>query len=1206
MTKINEILTLNLQEDIKQVIDLEDRSEMAIQQEIESYIVTEGIGRHIYNFTDLLRSNIKERGVWISGFYGSGKSYFGKMVGYIIQNPIINGTSAHDRFIPRLKGVSDENLIENSIRSLESLKSRVIFLDIAKQNTDHGFAFTLFVNLLKNLGLREDIYGYIEFDLFVDGKYDEFKNSVKKIDGKEWEEIKLNNRQVPKMMRQGFYEMGYSEADYQDTQNLYSSSINGFSAGRLQAELQKYLKYKPDETIVFIFDEASEAISQNKIKLLDLEGVSEALSSIQGKVWTVAIAQEKLDDVINNANVNKSQLTKVTDRFKTKIHLESTEVDVIIRSRLLHKKDEWHNHLVEFQTKNEGLISDITNLKSPFPTKTKSPQEFADYYPFHKYQFDILQKFLFSSNALAATQIAVRGMIITAFDVLRKQMREQELYAFTTGYSICTEAQTAPPPPLVNKYDTAKKILNDKNMVIDGEKLLKTIHLLSDSQVVSATVENITKSYISDINTYYEIKPVIEDSLNLMLESKVLLLSNNNYKITSDLEGRILDEMKELHIELYRKKRLLIECIKKSSIFTSVAALVDVSDTFRFSIVSDENDELTPSGSKQLKINIYSLFNINTDRDDFIEKIKVETQSDKYQISLIPDNSNFAKIDKLVDEIKRHTDIEEKYANESNKDIRQIIRELRTIREEKEKNLFVEIEHSYKNSSLVYMFDLNLLNLDTFKSTINDIQRKLIKNIFTKRLSAQLSDNLVPKVFTSAKDDLYKIFSGSEFKFFDTHGNFIGDTLKVIEEISAKIKTNYLDGKKLESELSEAPWGYSFGTIVVALAALFRAGRLSVKYNGETYFSHDQKAVREAFINTTKFKSTSFKAITATLTAAKKKEAVELLMNLESENHTGKKINWNINDFDLADAIKELAEKFIIYLDKLKDSLEQVDSSYKFDSLFPNVSAQKQVLQDYAGKITENNYIDKIEYLLSDSQRFEKSIKIILNAQKFIKKNFSKVKEFKLFIQEVVTELKKSERSDIAIDEAASEFTRLYNQDMVKNFPQLQQQTQTVKDIYFKMLKNAGSGMAHEYQLLQGKVDGGIRRLKKDFPLELNQNNLKQLENIKRYCSDRIIGDPELEFSVVCKKCGFSLSEILNYTALVSNKENELLIIQGGFVNAEPSKKDSQKIPEKPRKVKFQLPAKVMKVKEYKAFLTAHLNALVNALPDEQIEVEIE
>ncbi len=1206
MTKINEILTLDLQEDIKNVIDLEDRSELEIQQEIESYIVTEGIGRHLYNFTNQFTSNIKETGVWLSGFYGSGKSYFGKMLGYIIDNPIINGTPARERFIPRLKGVSDESLIENSIRNLEAINSRVVFLDVAKQNTDRGLAFTLFANLLKNLGFRDDIYGYMEFDLFIDGKLGEFKDKAKSLEGQDWDELKTSNRMVARVMRKVFAEMGYSEVDYADTQKVYSSAIEDFSASKFKTELEKYLKCRPDETLVFVFDEASEAISQKKFTLLDLEGISEALSSISNKVWTIAIAQEKLDDVINNANVNRSQLTKVTDRFKTKVHLESTEVDVIIRSRLLHKTDAGHKQLADYHKKNEGLVSDATNLKSSFPTKTANADEFATYYPFHKYQFDILQKFLFSSNALVATQIAARGMIITTFDVLRKQMREKELYSFTPGYAICSEAQTAPPIGLVNKYDTAKKILNERSSVIDGEKLLKTIHLLADSEVVSPTVENITKSYISDITTYYDVKPVIEEALALLLEAKVLLLSNNNYKITSDLEGKLLEEMKDFDVELFSKKRSLINCIKDYKLFTPVATFNDGSDSFKFSVLSDQDDELTGPGSKQLKLTVYSIFNISENRQDFIENLKLETQYQKDLITLVPDNKEFSLIDKLIGEVSRYSYMEEKYSNESDPAKRQIIRDFSIIREEKEKELRVKIEKAYRNASLIYMFDEHLLNADSFKGSISELQRKLIKNIYTKRLASGLSESLVPKIFSSRKEGLSRLFSGDDFRFFDSHGNFTGDHLKVVEEINAKIKSRYVDGRTLESDLSGAPWGYSFGTIVSTLAALFRAGRLSLKYNGDTWFSPEQNGIQEAFTNTTKFKSASFKSITATLTAAQKNQAVQLLMDLEIESHTGRKVDWNTNDFDLADSIRHMADHFIGALTTLGDTVDG------FESLFPTVAEQKQTLLSFAGKVTESNYIEKVDYLLTNSDQFSTAIQTILKAQKFIKKNFSKVKEFKRFIEEVVSELKKADRTDNSIQEAHEEFNRLYKQDMVKNFGSLQQQVQIVKDSYYKLIKNAAAGMSHEYQLLSGKVDAALRTLK-GYPAGLNVQNQKKLDELKRYCSDRVIKEPVLEYAITCRNCGYSLSDILNYTALAPTKDNELLILQSSFI-AEASKPepdtggapDQPPAPKKPRKVRFQLTSKVMTVQEYKSLLTAQLTSLAAARPDEEIELDIE
>ncbi len=1203
--KINEILTLDLQEDIKNVIDLEDNAELEIQQEIESYIVTEGISRHLYNFTNQFTSNIKETGVWLSGFYGSGKSYFGKMLGYVIANPMINGTPARDRFLLRIKGVPDESLVENSIRNLDAINCRVVFLDVAKQNTDRGLAFTLFANLLKNLGFRSDIYGYMEFDLYIEGKYDEFKRIAKKLEGKDWNELKTSNRLIAKAMRNVFLEMGYSEADYNDTYKVYSTVIDDFSASKFKTELEKYLKHKTDETLVFIFDEASEAISQKKFTLLDLEGISEALSSISNKVWTIAIAQEKLDAVIDNAKTTRSEFIKVTDRFKTKIHLESTEVDVIIRSRLLHKKDIPFKQLVSYYKKNEGLVSNATNLKSLFPTKTTSAEEFATYYPFHRYQFDILQKFLFSSNALVATQIAARGMIITTFDVLRKQMRDTALYDFTSGYAICSEAQTAPPLALVNKYDTARKILNESKIEINGEKLLKTIHLIADSEVVSPTVENITKSYISDITTYYDVKPKIEESLQLLLDAKVLLLSNNNYKITSDLEGRLLEEMKDFAVELFSKKRSLINYLKDYKIFAPVATFSDGSDPFKFSVLSDQDDELTQPGSKQLKLTVYSLFNISDgDRQDFIERIKLQTQHDKELMTLIPDNKDFSHIDKLIGEISRYLYMEEKYANESDPAKREIIRDFSHIREEKEKELRNKIDIAYKQASLIYMFDEHLLNPDTFKGTISDIQRKLIKNIYTKRLSTQLSESLVPKVFNNRKDSLNRLFAGDDFNFFDEHGNFIGDHLKVVEEINTKIKTKYTDGRTLEADLSGAPWGYTFGTIVTTLAALFRAGRLSVKYNGDTWFSHEQNGVHDAFTNATKFKSASFKSITATLTAAQKNLAVQLLLNLEIELHTGRRIDWNTNDFDLADAIRFVAEHFISALNTLNDTVEH------FDTLFHNVAAQKQVLQEYAGKVTESNYIEKVELLLAGGDQFKLSIQAILNAQKFIKKNFSKVTDFKRFIEEVVAELKKADRQDNIIRTAHEEFTKLFKLDMVSNFAPLQQQVQIVKDSYYTLLKNAAAGMTHEYQLLAAKVAAALRDLKQNYPAELNKQNLAQLEVLQRYAADRTVQLPELEYSTTCKKCGYSLSDMLNYTALVTSKDNDLLIIQSRFIKESTPPPESgangQPSPKIPRKVKLQVPGKVMTVKVYKSLLTNQLTALAAAHPDDEIELNIE
>ena len=1200
MSTISEILTLDLNEDIKNVIDLEDRSENEIQQEIESYIVTEGLSKHLSNFCNQYTSNIKETGVWISGFYGSGKSYFGKMLGYLIDNPMINGTSARDRFIPRIRGVKNESFLENDIRSLDAINTRVIFLDVAKQNTDNGLAYTLFSNFLKNLGFRSDLYGYMEYELFIDDKYEFLEEKSQELFSKSWDELKKSNREVARAMRQIYSALDYSEDDYKDTQKIYSDAIDNFDATKLKNELEKYLSKVTNETLVFIFDEASEAISQKKFSLLDLEGISESFSntSLGSKVWTIAIAQEKLDDVINNSNVSKSNLIKVTDRFKTKLHLEATEVDVIIKSRLLKKKDEYFNSLVEYHKKNDGLISDATNLKSSFPTKTIDANEFATYYPFHKYQFNLLQKFLFSSNALAATQIAARGMIITTFDVLRKQLKDKELFDFTTIHEICTQAQTQPPSSLGVKYDDAKKILENVGSSIDGIKLLKTIHFLTESELAFPNIENITKGYICDLTTYYDFKNDIQKALDVLVEQKQLLLTNSNYKITTDEESKLLEEMNDFDVELFIKKRDMVNYLKKTGIFNQISTINDDSQPYKFNILTDQEDDISSSSNKQLGFTVYSLFNINGSREDFIEDLKLQTQYDKDNITLVPNIDSFQEIDKLISDIKKYSHMEEKYATESDNTIKAVIREFSTIKEEAEKSLVSKLSDAYLNGSLIYMYDEILLNGDSFKGSVNETQRKLIKNIYTKRLNSSLSDSLAPKILSeNSNDKLSRYFSSNDFAFFDKNGNFVGDSLKVVEEIGSKL-TRLIDGKSLEQDLSMAPWGYTFGTIITTLASLFRAGRLIVKYNNQEYFSYSDKLVQEVFTNTTKFKSASFKSLNKSLSSSNKNLLVQTLMDLDYKKHTGQNIDWSTNDFELADAIKILADQFIAEISAMQSTVD------RFDNLFSQVASLKPILQSHTLKTQESNYIEKVEQFLANKEEFSDAISKILKAQKFIKNNFDTVKGFRRFFHDVESELKKANRTNIKIDDNQEEFDKLFNENMVKNFAQLQQLAINTKDEYFKMMKDSSELMSTSYSSLLKEIKEAISDLNTNYPQELNTLNLSKLNSLKSYCESKIETNLKLEYHTKCQNSGYTLSDILHYIEIIPVKESDLTVIKSSFIKVAPQEELSQEEKKKESiKITLKTTKKTMSVKEYRKYLASKLQEVASKNEDDEIEI---
>ncbi len=1198
MSNIKDILKLDLTEDIKEVIDLEDRAEEEIKYEIDNYIVTDNISHHLSSFANLYTSNVKETGVWISGFYGSGKSYFGKMLGYVLSNNTILGTPAIERFIPRLNGVKNQNLLENELRTLANIDSIVVTLDIAKQNTESGLAFTLFRGFLKNRGFLDNLYGYIEYSLYLDGEYENFKEKVKETSGEDWLDARKSNLKVPQIIKRTLCSWKYkNEDEYNETKTHIQNIISDFSPARLKEEVLRYLEIHPDNTIIFIFDEASEAISQNKITLLDLEGVSEALSSISKKVWTIAIAQEKLDDVISNADVNRSQLTKVTDRFKTKIHLESTDVDVIIRTRLLQKKEGELNKLEKYFNDNLGQITEVTNLKSSYPTKVTDAGQFATYYPFYNHQFDLLQKFLFSSNALAATQVAARGMIITAFDVLRNKLQHLKTYDFANLSFLCDEAQKSPEASLINKYETARKILEEQNSEINGRDLLSVIHFINESDLISATAENIAKSYVTNIGNYYEIKSKIDQALKILTESKVLLLSNNNYKITSDLESKLLDEMKNFPVELHNKKRDITNILKKEPLIRSLAAIVDNNISYNFNIVSDQGEELISSSNKNLKISLYSIYSVTKDRAEFIENIKLSTQGNKDVISLVPDNSNFIKIDTLLGEIRRFSYMIEKYSSDSDNNVRQILREFATIKEEKEKDLNDSIKSAYSNCTAVYLFNTNLINELSFSSTMSDLQRDVIKNIYSKRLPKQLSEKMAESIINEKdKAKLNKFNDGAEFNFFDSQGTFIGESLRAVEEVVYRIKSNFVDGKSLEDDLLLPPTGYSYGTVATVIAVLFRAGRLIAKYNGVELFSFDDPGVMEIFKTSRNFQKASFKAITKTLPSAKKAEIVQALLDLKFNEETGNKIDWNTNDFQVVDSIRIFAENFIKAVNTLKKTVPD------FENIFKPSDQILGVLPNFSGVTTESNFLNKADQFLNKKDEYSAAVKEILKTEKFINKNLEKAKEFRRFVSELKIELAKADVNNAKIDNDIKEFETAISDSIVDNYKIIVDKTQLIKDEYFSLMTIANKDMTDTHSALKQKAEKALSEIKK-YPEELNKEIIEDTDKIIKYAEKRVNPQLKLEYSITCGNCNLSLSEMMNSILLAKTKENDLVLIQSSIVKE--AKQTGGNGSGKKNKVNFKVKSKLT-VKEYKKELASQLNSLSAYADDDEVEINIE
>jgi len=1194
---IKEILTIDLSEDIKNVIDLEDISEKEIQLEIESYIVTDGLAREYADFVDTFTSNILETGVWISGFYGSGKSYFGKLLGYMLSNQTISGTPARDRIIQRFTGITDEALVKNALSRLDAINSRLVFLDIAKQDTSKGLAYTLFRNFLRALSLPENEHGIFLFQLMLSEEKVGVQDFIFDATGSDWNDIRTSSFKYAKAIKEIFIKKGNTDADYDNLITTIRRDIDQFSASRLREEISNYLQVEKNEKVIFLFDEASEAINQKKFTLLDLEGLSEALSSLGGKVWTIAIAQEKLDDVINNSNVSKAELTKVTDRFKTKIHLEATEVDVIIRNRLLKKSESGIQKLSEHFKKNSGKISDHAAIHGAGISKTDSSENYATYYPFYKYQFDLLQNFLFGTKGYASTKVAARGMIITTYDILKQEVQHNDLFHTVTGWHIAKEGQPQPPVRLVSRYDNAERILSEAGSAISGRKLLETINFLTEAEVTPTSLPNIVKSFISDPDQYHKVQDDITKALDLLTEAKVLLDTNKTYRITSDIEQRLLDEMNGFTVQGFVKKKQLVTAYKTASFTKSIAKVTDNGLQFDFYITTDNEDELTTPNLKYLKVKVKSVYNISDDRLADIDNLKVQHKDDKDVLWLVPDNSYFKNLDHLIDEVERITYLEQKY-NNPNSEEGKILISFSTAKGEKQNRIKDLVEESLLNATAIYLYNTLQLNKDNWQNTLQEQQRNIIQNVYSKRLSSQLSDSVAAAVIKEANNGrLTQYFTGSDFAFFDTQGNFIGENLKVSEEILYKIRNTFVDGATLEKDLEQPPAGFTFGTVISSVAALMRAGKLIAKHNGAEKFSWRDEGVSNIFNTAREFRKASFKAVSKSLSALQKQELAQFLLDIEVAKYIGRKIDYNTNDFELVAAIRDTAKHFA---DKV---ITLSNSEKEFDKLFPQADKNASFLSGFTGAVSEANYIDKAVEFLESKDAFLKALQEIEKVEKFIRNNLPKVKEWKTFVFAVQDELSKAAKSNASITQLKDEFESHLQGEVIKNYAAVQQAAQKTKDEYHQLFSAAMQDCATKYTEIDTLATELIKEIE-SLPSGLNPVALFKANSLNQYAQQRTAATIAIDFDVKDKHSRFTYSEVLSFIDLYPSKKAEIGITKASLIKTKPPVSVPGTPPQPTvKKYAVKMPDTNMKVLEYKTWLQGELQKLASASDNDEIEI---
>ncbi len=543
---------------IEGVIKADD--EASLRLEIEEYVLTNEVEKRLKLFLDAYINYEGANGVWISGFFGSGKSHLLKILAMLLENREIDGVRTLDLFLS--KNIDDE-IFRADLKRAVAIPSKSILFNIDQKadvisKTQFDALLAVFVKVFDEMCGYYGKQGHIaqfERDLDSRGLYEKFTTAYYTQAGKEWqkgrEQALLESQNIAKAYAQATGEADVAAAGILDKyRSQYRVSIEDF-ADQVNAYINKQsLGFR----LNFFVDEVGQYIAENVKLMTNLQTIAESLATkSRGRAWIMVTSQNDMSTVLGEMNRQQSNdFSKIMARFATKMPLTSTNVAMVIQKRLLAKTEEGTelaSDLYHRESNNFGTLFSFTDGSRDYKNY-KDREEFIQSYPFVPYQFELFQSAienLSRHNAFEGKHSSVgERSMLGVFQQVAMQISDYEIGQLASFDLMFEGIQTA------LKAQTQKAILAAERQVSNdfALKVLKALFLVKYVKEFKPTPRNLCVLMLDGFNQDLpHLRKKVEEALNY-LEQQIYIKRNGEfYEYLTDEEKDIEKEIKNTEVE---------------------------------------------------------------------------------------------------------------------------------------------------------------------------------------------------------------------------------------------------------------------------------------------------------------------------------------------------------------------------------------------------------------------------------------------------------------------------------------------------------------------------------------------------------------------------------------------------------------------------------------------------------------------------------
>jgi len=347
---------------IPPVVYFHEQAPEELQREVEEYIITggyppgdpratqEGIHEQFVHLLNAMRTELEKPGgpelpaCWISGFYGSGKSSFAKLLGLSLDGRTLpNGTALADALLAQDHS-PDARQLHLAWRNLaDGIHPVAVVFDVGSKARDDEHIHAVAVRQVQHrLGYSatSNLVAEYELKLELEGLYGDFLKKVEETHGKPWGQLK-DSQLVEDYFAAAMHAL---QPDiYTDPQSWVISRLGSAYEGKRSADeavvaVQQMLEHRlPGRTVFVVIDEVSQYVHEDDDRMLALQSFVSALGQrMKGSAWVLATGQQKLEESVGTA----SAILKLKDRFprQLRVHLGVANIRDVVHKRLLRKK----------------------------------------------------------------------------------------------------------------------------------------------------------------------------------------------------------------------------------------------------------------------------------------------------------------------------------------------------------------------------------------------------------------------------------------------------------------------------------------------------------------------------------------------------------------------------------------------------------------------------------------------------------------------------------------------------------------------------------------------------------------------------------------------------------------------------------------------------------------------------------------------------